>query len=121
MSAWLQHMKELSTQNLVRLHDELEQGTSITSNCLSIIYKPTNSESGEQISNSRITLTSTPCTNKKAVACKLDKPEASKGKPIPFPCIPGNSTARKKRNSENDNETDSNGGNWLLTRYVIIL
>ena len=111
MYAWFQNVKEISNNHLVTLDNELEQGTRIESNCLGMIYKPTNDDSGGQLKNSTITLTSSTCTSKKTVACMLDNSDDLKVKPIPFPCIPESSTARKKRASDSGDNTDSNGGN----------
>ena len=118
---WLQNVKEISNSLFVTLDNELEQGIGIDSNCLGMIYKPTNDDSGGQLRNSTITLTSSTCISKKSVACKLDNAEDLKSTPIPFPCIPQSSTARKKRESENHGITDSNRGNRWIAKYKSII
>ena len=92
--------------------------------CVGIIHKHNNSEPSEQNSTPWATLDSSTCTGKKPVVCKLDSSEETLNiKPIPFPCIPENGKARKKRTSDNINENDAEyreisdiaGGNlWMI-------
>ena len=101
-------MDELSNKGLVTLDDRLQQGIGVDSNCLSMVYNPTNDDSAAQIKKSTITLSSGTCNSKKAVACTFDKVEALSSKPIQFPCIPGSGSARKKRASQDNEENESN-------------
>ena len=126
-SSWLQNMRELSNEGLVILDDQFDLDTDMVGSCLSIIHSHNNSETIAQSSKPWATLTSSSCTMKKSVACKLDNSEETLNiKPIPFPCISANVNARKKRTSENvdDNGNDSlsvddfAGGELWIIYYI---